>query len=95
MSDSTGQGWIQHLVHGTASALVATGPLTFESGPGRSFFLEIKIFEVCRAIIFNESTFLAVKEWRELSVRLQAPGQPHPLDTLLDIVVMCSSLRVR
>ncbi|KAF4462351.1 hypothetical protein FALBO_10839 [Fusarium albosuccineum] len=98
MSDSTGQGWIQHLVHGTASALVATGPLAFESGPGKRFFLEIRIFEVCRAIVFNEPTFLASVEWQALSAKLEEAadvGQSHPLDTLLDIITLCSTLRVR
>ncbi|KAF4989619.1 hypothetical protein FDECE_14655 [Fusarium decemcellulare] len=98
MSDSTGQGWIQHLVHGTSSALVATGPLAFESGPGKRFFLEIKIFEVCRAIVFNEPTFLANVEWQDLSTKLEeavGAGQSHPLDALLDIITLCSTLRVR
>ncbi|KAI8715964.1 Zn(2)-C6 fungal-type domain-containing protein [Fusarium sp. LHS14.1] len=97
MSDTTGQGWVQHLVHGTSSALVATGPLAFETGLGKRFFTEIRIFEVCRAIIFNEPTFLANAGWQELSAKLQdvEDGQSHPLDALLDIVVLCSTLRVR
>lgn len=97
MSDTTGQGWVQHLVHGTSSALVATGPLAFESGLGKRFFTEIRIFEVCRAIIFNEPTFLANPGWQELSAKLQdvEDGQSHPLDALLDIIVLCSTLRVR
>ncbi|KAM5350181.1 hypothetical protein ACJ41O_006686 [Fusarium nematophilum] len=97
MSDSTGQGWVQHLVHGTASALVAAGPLAFQSGRGSRFFLEIKIFEVCRAIVFNEETFLADPGWRNLSVSLRgtAEGRVHPLDALLDVIVSCSTLRVR
>jgi hypothetical protein len=98
MSDTTGQGWVQHLVHGTSSALVATGPLAFESGLGKRFFTEIRIFEVCRAIIFNEPTFLADPRWQNLSAKLQElkdDEQSHPLDALLDIIVFCSTLRVR
>ncbi|RSM11679.1 hypothetical protein CEP52_002890 [Fusarium oligoseptatum] len=97
MSDTTGQGWVQHLVHGTSNALVATGPLAFESGLGKRFFTEIRIFEVCRAIIFNGPSFLADPGWQNLSAKLQGldADQSHPLDALLDIIVLCSTLRVR
>ena len=98
MSDTTGQGWVQHLVHGTSSALVAIGPLAFQSGLGKRFLTEIRIFEVCRAIIFNEPTFLANPGWQDLSAKLQGvedDGQSHPLDALLGKIVLCSTLRVR
>ncbi|KAH6983432.1 hypothetical protein BKA56DRAFT_482874 [Ilyonectria sp. MPI-CAGE-AT-0026] len=98
MSDSTGQGWVQHIVHGTSKALVASGPLSCQSSFGKRFFMEVKIFEVCRAIIFNEPTFLAQSKWKALSAKLQTDlveAEAHPLDELLDIIVACSSLRVR
>ncbi|KAH7242158.1 hypothetical protein BKA59DRAFT_440991 [Fusarium tricinctum] len=98
MNDSTGQGWIQHLVHGTSKALVAAGPTTCYSGLDQRFFTEIRIFEVCRAIIFNEPTFLAQEEWRKLVQRMkESKGKDgaHSLDDLLDIIVLCSTLRVR
>jgi hypothetical protein len=98
MNDSTGQGWVQHLVHGTSKALVAAGPTTCYSGLDQRFFTEIRIFEVCRAIIFNEPTFLAQEEWRELVKRMKVSKDKdgaHSLDDLLDIIVLCSTLRVR
>ncbi|KAH7165323.1 hypothetical protein EDB81DRAFT_942388 [Dactylonectria macrodidyma] len=98
MSDSTGQGWVQHIVHGTSKALVASGPHACHSSFGKRFFTEVKIFEVCRAIVFNEPTFLAQPKWRALSGKFQADlngTEIHPLDDLLDIIVACSSLRVR
>ncbi|KAF4453683.1 hypothetical protein F53441_3692 [Fusarium austroafricanum] len=97
MSDSTGQGWIQHLVHGTSKALVAAGPTACQSGRGRRFFTEIRIFEVCRAIIFNAPTFLATSDWRNLTDEMLTKDRDgaHSLDELLDIIVSCSSLRVR
>lgn len=60
--------------------------------------MEVKIFEVCRAIVFNEPTFLAQSKWKALSAKLQTDlveTEAHPLDELLDIIVACSSLRVR
>lgn len=98
MNDSTGEGWLQHLIHGTAQALIASGPSTCVSGPCRRFFTESKIFEVCRAIVFNQPTFLAEEKWMALSASLRASStssSQKALDALLDIVVMCASLRVK
>lgn len=97
MTDATGEGWIQHLVHGTSKALVAAGPTSCKSGHGRRFFTEIRIFEVCRAIIFNEPTFLAKPDWRCLTreIRTKEQGDIDSLGELLDIIVSCSTLRVR
>ncbi|KAK4033414.1 hypothetical protein C8A01DRAFT_19640 [Parachaetomium inaequale] len=99
MHDSTGDGWLQHLVHGTAQALIAGGPSTCISGSCRRFFTESKVFEVCREIVFNRPTFLAEERWMALSASLRASSawsrSLQALDALLDIVVMCSSLRVQ
>jgi hypothetical protein len=98
MSDSTGDGWVQHLVHGTSRALVAVGPLSCQSGLSCRFFTEVRIFEVCRAIIFNETTFLADPQWRHMTAEMQSAmdkHEVHSLDALLDIIVLCSTLRVR
>ena len=99
MHDPTGDGWLQHLVHGTAQALIAGGPSTCISGSCRRFFTESKVFEVCRAIVFNRPTFLAEERWMALSASLRASStwsrSQQALDALLDIVVMCSSLRVQ
>lgn len=99
MTDSTGYGWIQHIVHGTSQALVASGSKSYRTGYGKRFFMEAKIFEVCRAIIFNEPTFLTMPEWIRLSSDLRQDVDEgfnyHPLDILLDIITKCSALRVR
>ncbi|KAI5456727.1 hypothetical protein BGZ63DRAFT_88008 [Mariannaea sp. PMI_226] len=98
MTDASGEGWIKHLVHGTSKALVACGPQTCRSGPGQRFFMEIKIFEVCRSVVYNEPSFLLQPGWKELSNKSQADTQSvcaHPLDELLNIIVCCSSLLVR
>ncbi len=98
MNDPTGAGWLQHIVHGTSQALIASGPSTCISGPCRRFFTESRIFEVCRAIIFNQPTFLAEEKWMALSACLRASSMSSSqkaLDGLLDIVVLCASLRVQ
>ncbi len=98
MNDSTGERWLQHLIHGTSQALIASGPSTCMSGPCRRFFTESKIFEVCRAVVFNQTTFLAGETWMALSASLHEPlisSSQKALDALLDIVIMCASLRVK
>ncbi|KAH6631947.1 hypothetical protein F5144DRAFT_592808 [Chaetomium tenue] len=100
MNDATGDGWLQHLVHGTSQALIAGSPSACTSGSCSRFFTESKIFEVCRAIMFNQPSFLAEDGWLALSASLRSSSttwdeSQKALDVLLDIVVLCSSLRVR
>ena len=97
MTDATGQGWVQHLVGGTSKALLAAGPTVCLTGRGKRFFTEIRMFEVCRAIIFNEPTFLANSEWRILtaSIHPNEQGKDCGLNALMDIITSCSTLRVR
>ncbi|CAG9998590.1 unnamed protein product [Clonostachys byssicola] len=98
MVDSSGQRWVQHLVHGTSKALVAIGPQACVGSLPQRFFMEIKIFEVCRAIVFNDSSFLMQDEWIAFSKRVQStidPSNLHPFDDLLDIILRCASLRSR
>ena len=86
------------MVHGTAKALVASGPHACQSGFGRRFFLEAKIFEVSRAIVFNQPTFLVSNEWMVLSssMRVNMPNAfCRLMDELLDIIALCAALRVR
>ncbi|ETS73824.1 hypothetical protein PFICI_14770 [Pestalotiopsis fici W106-1] len=101
MHDSTGAGWIKHMVHGTSKAVAATGPEFFQSKPGRSFFAQARVFEACRAIIFNDATFLTGPQWLDFSTQTRdesvpaSVSPPDSLNDLLIIVVLCSKLSVR
>lgn len=98
MVDPSGQRWVQHLVHGTSKALVAIGPHACVGSLSQRFFMEIKIFEVCRAIVFNDSSFLMQAEWIAFSKRVQSTidtSNFHTFDDLLDIILRCASLRSR
>ncbi|RGP71699.1 hypothetical protein FLONG3_7003 [Fusarium longipes] len=97
MTDASGAGWVQHLVHGTSKALIAAGPSVCQSTLGRRFFTEIRVFEACRSIIFNEPTFLANPDWKRTIAQIQNDSHSdiYGLNVLLDIVVSCSTLRVR
>ncbi|KAI1867942.1 hypothetical protein JX265_003996 [Neoarthrinium moseri] len=98
MHDSTGSGWVKHMVHGTSRAMEAAGPVLFRSGLGRGFFLQARMFEVCRAVVFNESTFLTTPGWVALSSESwtgNGSWEWSPLDGLLDAISMCSKLCVQ
>ncbi|KAG6009199.1 hypothetical protein E4U21_003052 [Claviceps maximensis] len=97
MNDRTGHGWQRHIIHGTCMALQASGPSSCRSGPGFAFFTQARIFEISRTILYNERTFLSEPGWVALSRELSNNGEYiwSPLDSLLDIMVMCSDLRVR
>lgn len=60
--------------------------------------MQARVFEVARTILFNEPSLLTRPEWQDLFRVVWAKDEGcnwHPLDSLLDIMVMCSRLRVR
>ncbi|KAK1700038.1 hypothetical protein BDP55DRAFT_214581 [Colletotrichum godetiae] len=98
LQDTSGQRWLQHMVFGTSQALIASGPSACTSGPTRNFFIQARTFEVCRSIIFNQSSFLAAPEWMELTGNLSEEANTErrvSLDDLLNLIVLCSRLRAR
>lgn len=98
MNESSGERWLQHMVHGTAKGMEAIGPSLCSSASGTRLFIQARVFEVCRTILFNESTFLTEPLWAKASRKLwlgDFASEWRPLDSLLDIMVMISSLRVR
>lgn len=104
-----GEGWRLHMVHGTGRALRASGAACCRRGRSRTFFLQARVFEVFRAIICSDATFLTEPEWTNLLEEMWVEGQSssgnddkgdgergwHPLDALLDVIVLCTKLRFR
>ncbi len=99
MSDDSGTGWLQHMIHGTAKGLAASGPSICATPAGARMFQQAKMFEVCRTIVFNEQSFLTQPEWRTASKRLWSnhgfSDEWQPLDSLVDIMLLCPDLRYR
>lgn len=98
MHDETGDGWLRHMVHGTAKSLQAYGPLACREGPGHSFFQQARIFEASRALLLSEPTFLSNPEWEDLTGPFASGKRlcsESPLDAILSIIVKCSKLRLR
>ncbi|OAQ99582.1 hypothetical protein LLEC1_02938 [Akanthomyces lecanii] len=99
MSDNSGRGWLQHMVHGTAKGLAACGPSICNTPTGARMFLQTRMFEVCRTIVFNDRSFLTEPAWRKASQRLWSNDgfseEWRPLDSLVDIMLLCPDLRYR
>ncbi|CAK7264365.1 hypothetical protein SEPCBS119000_000962 [Sporothrix epigloea] len=120
MSESPGKGWQLHMVHGTARALRTSGAASCRRGRARTFFLQARVFEVFRAIVCSDATFLTEPEWTNLLEEMwvsdhhrghghghnrreqqndrvagDVDSSWHPLDALLDLIVLCTELRFR
>ncbi len=98
MYDVTGEGWVKHILYGTSKIMQLRGPAAHATGPGRSFLLTFRGFEVCRALIYNDTTFLDQPSW-ELLMKVIWSGQRavewHPKEALLDMMISCSTLSMR
>lgn len=98
MYDVTGEGWVKHILYGTSKIMQLRGPTAHTNGPGRSFFLTFRVFEVCRALIYNDTTFLDQPSWRLLTKDIwsgQRGVEWHPKEALLDLMIPCSTLSMR
>lgn len=68
MRDNTGTNWLAHFLHGTSTILRVQGPTVLalqgtENEQRQAFFFSTRIFEIARALIYTEPTFLAAPEW--------------------------------
>jgi hypothetical protein len=71
------------------------GPNAHLNGCGRSFFLTFRLFEICRSCFYPEPTFLGEASWTSLMGRMWKGNlieEWHPKESLLDLLVSCSSL---
>ncbi|RFU34913.1 hypothetical protein B7463_g1372, partial [Scytalidium lignicola] len=95
MYDVSGEGWIKHMLYGTSSILQARGPAAHLSGPGRLFFITVRVFEICRALIYMEPTFLCTPPWVSLMKDIwdgDLLAYWHPKEELFDSMLECLDL---
>ena len=95
MYDATGESWLRHILHGTSKILQLRGPNAHLTGPGRSFFLTVRVFEICRAIIYSEPSFLCDEDWKSLAEQIwhgDLASEWHPKEALFDLMLDCSAL---
>jgi hypothetical protein len=98
MYDVSGEGWVKHILYGTSRIVQYRGPNAHVAGIGRRFFLTTRIFEISRALIYSEDTFLAQENWRRLMNKMwsgDGAGDWHPKEALYDLMISCSALSIR
>lgn len=98
MYDVTGEGWVRHILYGTSKILQVRGPAAHLAGSGRCFFLTIRLFEICRSLIYSEPTFLFEEDWMDLTRQIRIESNIicwHPKEELFDLMIACSSISHR
>lgn len=98
MYDSSGVNWLSHMMHGTSRIVQLRGPGQHIRGAGRKFFLTFRVFEICRALIYAEETFLSQQVWRDMMKNMWTGEHDiewHPKETLFDLMISISSLNTR
>ncbi|KAJ5490714.1 hypothetical protein N7539_002281 [Penicillium diatomitis] len=63
MIDSTGDGWANHMLHGTSRLLQAAGPERSMSLPRQIFGQVFQIFEANRVLVYGGGTILNSESW--------------------------------
>ena len=64
MYDTTGDGFLFHFVQGTSALLRAQGPAYCLQKDHRRFFRLARMFEMSRAVVFWNDTFLQETQWQ-------------------------------
>lgn len=98
MYDDTGTGWARHMLGGTSMLLGAIPPEGYKTKSVRDFLLEVRNFEIFRAMLFAEHSFLAQPTWQDYSQGLwseQFANEWTPKESLLDLMTVISDLCVR
>ena len=77
MSDPTGTGFLFHFVKGTSTLLATLGPSSFVNDQSKDggFFRLARMFEMTRALMFWDGTFLDSDEWRGALERSDDDGE--------------------
>lgn len=86
------------MLYGTTRILQSLTPDSCRYGAGREFFLEIRIFEIARSMLFGEKSFLSTKPWIDLMQEMwlgDYASEWSPRERLLDIMTLASDLCIR
>ncbi|KAF2501785.1 hypothetical protein BU16DRAFT_501132 [Lophium mytilinum] len=97
MLESNEKNWEKHFLYGTSHLLQVQGPKCCGTGRGRERFLALRIFEISRALIYQNTTFLAEPEWLELAQQLKEEDREgwYPKEAMYDLMLSCSVLCTR
>jgi hypothetical protein len=97
MYDSTGVGWNAHMGFGTSVLLEALGPASFCEPQSLAIYREIRLFEISRAALFQQSTILASDRWLvfDQTCRIAGGGGSSALEAAFDMFLRIVALHQR
>lgn len=102
MRDPTGANWLAHFLHGTSTMLLLLGPTVLTTPSEKhahcqAFFFSARVFELSRALIYTEHTFLSTSEWSAAieSYWVQNQELRTPKEALFDIIPLFGELGMR
>ncbi|KAF2006442.1 hypothetical protein P154DRAFT_259094 [Amniculicola lignicola CBS 123094] len=105
MRDATGENWLSHFLHGTCTMLRlqdVSSLTTSSKHPThpQTFFLATRIFEIARALIYTEPTFLSDPKWTSALCKLWGNDTTrcslwHPKEALFDMLPQVSHLGIQ
>ena len=93
MCDTTGDGFLFHFVQGTASLLQAQGPDYCLQSSHRSFFRLARMFEIGRAVVFWDGTFLQEPQWQDaIRAVSESDGLANPSGTFEELLTLLAEV---
>jgi hypothetical protein len=97
MYDSTGVGWNAHMGFGTSVLLETLGPDSFCAPQSVAIYREIRLFEISRAALFQQSTILANDKWLlfDQASRIVGGGSPTLFEEAFDLFIKIVILHQR
>jgi hypothetical protein len=102
MRDQTGTNWLAHFMNGTSTLLRLQGPSLLEPQDKETehrqvFFFSMRIFEISRALIYTDTTFLVTPEWSKAidAYWIQHPTSRTPKEALFDMLPQIVDLAMR
>ncbi|XP_014552838.1 hypothetical protein COCVIDRAFT_29841 [Bipolaris victoriae FI3] len=104
MRDSSGTDWLSHFLNGTCAILRLQHPAYLlltnaDASHRRNFFFTTRIFEIARALIYSQPTFLSEPEWANALSQWWSceEGQRlwHPKEALFDMLPHFCDLSLR
>lgn len=104
MRDSSGTDWLSHFLNGTCAILRLQSPENLllanpAASHTRNFFFTTRIFEIARALIYSQPTFLSGPDWTHALSQWWSceEGQRlwHPKEALFDKLPHFCDLSIR
>ncbi|RDL31807.1 uncharacterized protein BP5553_09209 [Venustampulla echinocandica] len=96
LSDSSGDGWVKHMLYGTSMLLQLSSPDKNMSSLRRTFYGIFRMLEASRALLYGEATILADSTWENFHRELVSDDESwDPIEGILALMIHCSTFSLR